>query len=118
MPAEVQDNIFILMGRLLKFIKAYMHLFYIPLLWTVYNIVLIPNGGKASPTKAKNLRLISLQLKMLKGIIEVHIRLSGSQHKYIKVKSTKLYPQTRLHSIFKRICTTYRERIELGPLTF
>ena len=108
-PADLQENIDILLPWLLIIFKACLRLSHVPKMWTAYKVVFIPKGGKASHTKAKDFRPISLSsflLKTLERIIDAHIRsslgsdtLSTAQHAYMKGKST----DTALHSLVSQI---------------
>lgn len=77
----------------------------IPTLWRQVKVVFIPKAGKINHCKAKDYRPISLSsflLKTLERILDEYLRgkfnpilISGSQHAYIKGKST----ETALHEV-------------------
>ena len=108
-PADLQNNIDLLLPWLMKIFKACLQLSHVPSIWTTYKIVFIPKGGKTSHTKAKDFRPISLSsflLKTLERIIDTFIRsslnaedLSNTQHAYMKGKST----ETALHTLVGHI---------------
>ena len=108
-PAQLQQVKDEILEWLCVIFKASIRLNYIPQLWREVKVVFIPKAGKASHTKPKDFRPISLSsflLKTLERLIDYHLRetipkesLSSAQHAYFKGRST----ETALHTLVSSI---------------
>ncbi|XP_065359422.1 uncharacterized protein LOC135953441 [Calliphora vicina] len=104
-PADLQRNEDLIIPWLTRIYSACLAWSYIPESWTRCTVAFIPKGGKASHTRPKDFRPISLSsflLKTMERLIDLHLRssinpnrLSMSQHAYMKGRSV----ETALHSL-------------------
>lgn len=117
-PALLQWGSELILGRLVRIMRACLALGYIPKAWRETNVIFIPKPGRSDYTNPKSFRPISLTsflLKTMERLVERDLRdgalkdipLHRNQHAYCQGKST----ESALHAVVTRIEEALREKI-------